>query len=126
MSIKNELKTIETKGQWATSIAVLVAWVFVLVVVAISFFNILPTILIMFGATFGLIGATDEGLSLMDAMIFLLTGASFTAVLTWIFMGVVKRIKYNIVMLHQATSEATKGYFERRKLKKETTKKSKV
>lgn len=69
-----------------------VFWVFSLVLLTFVFYQVLPVLLVLLGSTSGLLGQGTTAPTIVDSMVFLLTGLSFTFIITKLFISMMKRI----------------------------------
>lgn len=81
---------VQKKGWFKESLK-LTGWSFLILLSFVLFYQALPALLVMMGHMSLLLGTSDAGPSVIDAMIFILTGFSFTSVLTYGFVKVIKR-----------------------------------
>lgn len=78
-----------------------VFWVFSLFLITFVFYQVLPVLLILLGSTSGLLGQGTTAPTIVDSMVFLLTGLSFTFILTKLFISMMKRIVKRMLNLTQ-------------------------
>lgn len=107
-----------SKRVWVGLLFMLVGWLLLLLVLTIVFYQVLPTVLALLGGMMGILSKSSDSLHIVDAIIFLLSGASVTAVLTWLYIAVLKRIGAIISNLHQKMSQATRLWFDKKASKK--------
>lgn len=67
-------------------------WVFSLFLLTLVFYQVLPVLLVLLGSTSGLLGQGTTAPTIVDSMVFLLTGLSFTFIITKLFISMMKRI----------------------------------
>ena len=80
---------VQKKGWFKESLK-LAGWSFLILFSFVLFYQALPALLVVLGHMSLLLGTSDVGPSVIDAMIFILTGFSFTCIATYLFYKIIK------------------------------------
>lgn len=113
-----ENNEVEVKQKsWFKESLKLTGWTVLLVITFIAFYQVLPALLVVLGHMLLLFGPTDQGPSAIDAMVFILTGLSFTSVVTYGFLNVIKRQLKHINRIRTALADRLALKFKRKRVK---------
>ena len=114
---KETKETIGKKSGWFKESLKLAGWMLLIFVWFIFFYQLLPAVLLAMGYVLMLFGTNESGPSMIDAMVYILTGFSFTSVLTYGFVLVLKQQVKHVRRIRADLSERFANRLNRKKVK---------
>lgn len=103
---KNEANNQKPKQDgWFKLLSKMVGWMILVFISFMLFFQFLPVILLSLGHILVLFGTVDAGPTIVDAMIYVLTGFSLTVVLTMGFIYLLKKEIRHISIIRMDLSQ---------------------
>lgn len=103
--------------KWGSLVLSVIGWGFSIMVLTITFYQMLPVALVLLGSTIGVLGTAGNPPSIVDLSIFLLSGLSFTAVLTGLYVRLIKNIWTRMSVVRKRVSIQTRQRFIKKKTK---------
>lgn len=106
-------------GRWLMSGFLFVGLLFVTLLVFFVFYDLMPVALFFLGHTIGILpDTTSDTMNVVDAMIYLLTGASFVGVLSYGLIGYLKWVGRQLCQLFRDSKVTMSHWISSRKSNK--------
>lgn len=112
-------KKSQKQKSWFLELTKMVLWLLLMLITLILFFELLPVLLLILGESLILFGTSTTPISIVDALIYILVGGSFTWMATKLILKLFKRQYKHVNRIQDdLAGRWSKWYKEWRRLRK--------